>query len=232
MDQTLQCSSQVIVGSPTLKNYARQHCDRVVCLPTPIPTDKYPDRQQISETEPSETITLGWIGNPQNLHYLASITEPLAAILEQHDTELHVITAGDLPVTPLRDHPDVTYQTWTLEDELDLLTEVDIGIRPLFDDEWTRGKGGYTSVVQKMALGIPVVATPVGMITEIIEHGHSGYHADSPEEWTRYVCELIEDEQKRREFGKNAHQAVEDQGFWTEQRAEEWVQLFEDLERS
>ena len=230
LDQTLQHSSLVIAGSPTLADYARQYCNNVVCQPTPIPSEKYQTRKKTPELDSSDTVTLGWIGNPQNLHYLTSIEAPLEQILDANEgVKFHVITAGDLPTTPLQDRDDVIYKTWTLKDELDLLEDVDIGLRPLFDDEWTRGKGGYTSVVQMMALGIPVVVTPVGMLTDIVEHGHAGYHANSPEEWIHYVSELIEDEEKRASFGQHAYEAVEEQQFWTEQRAKEWVNVFVDL---
>jgi|AntDeeMinimDraft_6_1070357.scaffolds.fasta_scaffold00373_10 glycosyltransferase involved in cell wall biosynthesis len=230
LNQTLQHSSVVLTGNPVLSDYARQFTDTVVCLPTTLPAEAYRAKRNQGSHSDADTVTLGWIGNPQNLHYLASIEATLEEILNANDAvEFHIITAGDLPTTPLQNHPDVTYKTWTLEDELDLLEAVDIGLRPLFDDEWTRGKGGYTSVVQMMALGIPVVVSPVGMITDIVEHSYSGYHANLLEEWTRYISELIEDEQKRTSFGEHAYEAVEKQRFWTDQRAEEWVNVFADL---
>jgi len=172
-------------------------------------------------------VTLGWIGNPQNLHYLASITDPLETVLDAHpEVTLHVITAGELPVTPLADREDVIYKEWSLEAELDLLAETDIGVRPLFDDEWTRGKGGYTSVVQTMALGIPVVVTPVAMLSDIAEHGVSGYHADSDDDWTGYLSTLIENSTRREQMGSEAHERVDELDFWHEQRGEEFARTF------
>lgn len=230
LDQTLHHSSTILTGNPVLSDYARQFSETVVCLPTTIPAQAYQaQRDQESDTD-SEIVTLGWIGNPQNLQYLTSIEEPLETVLDTNAlVELHVITAADPPTTPLRSRPEVTYKTWTLEDELDLLAAVDIGLRPLFDDKWTRGKGGYTSVVQMMALGIPVIVTPVGMVTNIVEHGHSGYHAESANDWVRYISELVEDKRKRTSFGQHAYEAVGEHKFWTEQRAAEWVSVFEDI---
>ena len=230
VDQTLANSSLVITGSPVLSEYARKFCHNVVSQPTALPADKYEDYGENVSNETSDTITLGWIGNPQNLHYLTSIEEPLRTVLEQFDqAELLIITAGDLPVTPLHDRLDVTYKEWSLDSELDLLAEVDIGLRPLFNDPWTRGKGGYTSVIQKMALGIPVVVTPVGMLSEIVEPGSVGYHANTDEEWVEALTTLIRDQKLREEMGSRAHERIDELNFWSEQRAEEFANVLTEL---
>lgn len=227
LEQTLSHSTLVITGSPVLSEYAEQFCDRTECLPTSLPKDEYVTARAAREDTSGSGVTLGWIGNPQNLHYLASITDPLEAVLDEYpEVTLHVITAGELPVTPLADREDVVYKEWSLESELELLGEADIGIRPLFDDEWTRGKGGYTSVVQTMALGIPVVVTPVEMLSDIVEHGVSGYHADSDDEWSEYLHALISDQSKREQMGAKASERVGELDFWGEQRAEEFVSVF------
>lgn len=227
LEQTLSHSTVVITGSPVLSEYAERFCDRTECLPTSIPKDEYVTVQEDRGGTSESGVTLGWIGNPQNLHYLASITDPLEEVLDVYpEVTLHIITAGELPVTPLADREDVIYKEWSLESELELLGEADIGIRPLFDDEWTRGKGGYTSVVQTMALGIPVVVTPIEMLSDIVEHGVSGYHADSDDEWIEYLNTLIRDHSKREQMGAKAFERVGELGFWEEQRAEEFVNVF------
>lgn len=220
LKQTLSNCTLAITGSPVLSEYAEQFCDQTVCLPTALPAEKYKSaRKQRQERKQSDGVTISWIGNPQNLHYLNSIAAPLETVLDSFaEVRLTVITAGDLPVTPLKRRSDVEYEEWSLNSELELLGEADIGIRPLFDDEWTRGKGGYTSVVQMMALEIPVVVTPVSMLSDIVEHGISGFHAESDEEWVRYLSELIEDTERRTQMGTEAYQRVDRLDFWAEER--------------
>jgi len=229
--QTLSHSQLAITGSPALSDYAAQFCERTVCLPTALPADDYERAREQRDRGDADTVTIGWIGNPENLHYLASIAEPLADVLDAHsEAQLLVITAGDLPVTPLEHRADVTYREWTLDSELDSLSEADIGIRPLFDDEWTRGKGGYTSVVQTMALGIPVVVTPVSMLADIVEDGVSGLHAETDEEWIDSLSTLIDDGSRRLAMGENALDRVDELDFWTASRAEEFVDLLQSIE--
>jgi glycosyltransferase involved in cell wall biosynthesis len=232
--QTLSKSTLTITGSPVLSNYANQYCDQTVSLPTALPAEEYADvRRERDRSETGETVTLGWIGNPQNLHYLDSITDPLEQILDTYpESRLMIITAGDLPVTPLKSRSDVIYREWSLESELDSLAEADIGIRPLFDDEWTRGKGGYTSAVQTMALGIPIVVTPVSMLSDIVEHGVSGFHAETDDEWVTYLSTLISDTTKRKQMGEQAFKRVDELNFWTDKRAQEFVDVLSDLDES
>ena len=230
LEQTLTYSTVVITGSPVLSEYAKQFCERTECLPTSLPRDEYVQARQHRENVSRDGVTLGWIGNPQNLHYLASITEPIGAVLDRYPgVTLHIITAGDLPVTPLANREDVIYKQWSLESELDLLGEADIGIRPLFDDEWTRGKGGYTSVVQTMALGIPVVVTPVAMLSDIVEEGFCGYHADSDDDWIGSLTTLIESDTKREQMGIEAYERVDELNFWLDQRSEEFVRTLKSI---
>lgn len=230
LPSTLKSVTAVIAASPELKRYAKQYSDQVYCLPTAIPAEKY--RNPPAKNIHNEVVVIGWIGNPDNLHYLASIEKPLRSILDKHDnTKLSIITAGDIPVDPLngRHRNDVVYREWSLDKELEYLSEVDIAIRPLFYDEWTRAKGGFTSVVQCMALEIPVIVTPVGMLEVLVEHGISGFHAEEEEDWIRYIERLINDPECRMEMGKKAFDAVDGAGFWSEERAKQLIEIFKEL---
>ena len=254
LDGSLEGASVVVAGSSILAEYAADHAEVVHSLPTALPRERYeaydvagcqsgtsPRDAEVEEVPPDEdserraggtdeSITLVWIGNPENLRYLEARSNAIAKVLDRNESaRLRVVTAGELPVEPLRYRADVAYREWSLEEELDLLATADVGIRPLFDDEWTRGKGGFTSVVQMMALGLPVVITPVSMLAELVVDGETGYHASTDEEWIADLERLIEDSDRRCAMGKAARNRIDESGFWTADRAAELVDIFQRL---
>jgi glycosyltransferase involved in cell wall biosynthesis len=236
LNRTLEKASVVIAGSPVLEEYAARYADRTYCLTTSLPREEYEraGAGRASEnggTDEDERITIGWIGYPANLRYLAPIEGAIAAVLDEHpNARLHVITGEETPVAPLRGREDVSYRTWSPRAELDFLGEIDVGINPLPDDSWARGKGGYTSVVQMMALGIPVVVTPLSMLAEIVTHGESGFHASTDAEWIEHVSTLVEDADRRDSMGEAAFQTVGERGLWTESYAEGLLEVFRSIE--
>lgn len=235
LNATLGAVSLVATGSPTLSEYATQFNDRTRSLPTPMPREPYEEKLRELEKQDGnpgnddEQVILGWIGYPENLWYLTTVEDALQTVLDKYEhVQLHIITAGEMPVKPFADRDDVIYREWSLEKQIDYPAEADIGIRPLTDDEWTRSKN-FASVNQFMALGKPVVVTPVGMLNENVVHGDSGFHATTEEEWIEYLSILIEDPELRDEMGAHALQAVEDNRFWLDQRAEELIETIESL---
>jgi glycosyltransferase involved in cell wall biosynthesis len=102
-----------------------------------------------------------------------------------------------------------TVLPWSLESERDHLSRFDLGIMPLPDNRWTRGKGGY-KLLQYMALGLPSVASPVGVNQEIIADGVNGYLARDEGEWVGRLAELVADAEKRRALGATARQLAEE----------------------
>jgi glycosyltransferase involved in cell wall biosynthesis len=230
LQATLSRATVTITGSPVLSEYAREFIDAIECLPTSIPREPYEDARETADTDTSDSVTLGWIGNPENLAYLVDIEDVLRDVLDANDDlSLDIITAGEQPHRPLAERVgrDVFYREWSLADELKLLSTANIGIRPLRDDRWTRGKGGFTSVVQCMGLGMPVVVTPVGMLSSIVEHGETGYHATTPSEWRAYLTRLADDVSLRREMGDAAFESLGEQRFWLDQRVEDVAGLLD-----
>lgn len=224
----LQSASVVIAGSPVLSEYAGKYAKQVYCLPPSLQRELYESKREERKLS-DDQVTIGWIGNPQNLRYLATIEKPLEIILNEYDeVQLIVITSGDKPIMPLehRKGKDVEYYEWSLEKELDYLSEADIIVRPLINDEWTRGKGGFVSVLQPMALGIPVVVTPIGMLEDIVSHDESGFYATTESEWVTYLSKLIEEPDKRLSMGEQAFRTI-DEGFWAEERAKELIEVLE-----
>ncbi|MFB1065822.1 glycosyltransferase family 4 protein [Natrinema sp. H-ect4] len=220
----------VIAGNPVLADYASNYCSNVFVAPTAIPEEPY--LQYRNNENDTKSVVIGWIGNEENIWYLNQIEDAIREVLSSYESaELHVITSNDRPTTPLEERigNDVQYIEWSEESELDDLSRFDIGIRPLIHDEWSRAKGGFTSVVQCMAMGMPVVVTPVGMLTDIVTHGECGYHADSHDEWILYLSKLIESPNQISSMGDKALERVEKERFWTHQRSEDLVKIFDSI---
>jgi glycosyltransferase involved in cell wall biosynthesis len=224
---TLKAVTAAITGCPEQSRYAQQYCDTVFTLPPAVPRERYEHATQRSE----RGLKIGWIGTPENIRYLADIEDPLSNLLaSKEDIQLRIITASDLPVTPFSDRvgEDVEYLIWSQEAEVEMMKGSDIGIRPLRRDAWSESKG-YISVTQFMALGRPVVVTPVGMLTDIVDHGQSGFHATSDEEWVDFLSELAENPERRIKMGENSRKAVGENGLWEDQRAEKLISSLREL---
>lgn len=216
-----------IAGSRDLLEYAQQYTDDVECLHTGIPQEKY-EKHRNSEALDPESILLGWIGNPENLYYLDDIEEQIDRILEEHaNVQLRIITGKSTPVRPLkhREGKDVEYVEWNLDTALADLAEADIGLRPLRDNEWTRAKGGFTSVVECLALGIPVVASPVGLVTYLIEDGKNGYLADEPDKWVKVLSTIATEPERITLMREGSVETVAKYEFWSENTATGLVKI-------
>ena len=116
---------------------------------------------------------------------------------------------------------------WEKTKEIEQLQSIDIGIMPLEDDEWSRGKCGFKGL-QYMALEIPAVLSPVGVNTDIIKHSNNGFLANSPSEWIEIISQLIEDEGLRKRMGENARKPII-QRYSVEAIKEDYLKYFKEL---
>jgi glycosyltransferase involved in cell wall biosynthesis len=198
----LSLADAAIVSTPHLAAVAERSCERVVVIPSPVDCDRYRPRPR-PEASPTE-VTVGWIGRDSTTMYLEPVLPVLARLKRVHP-ELRVRLVGALPGTGVgvaEVHP------WSLATELDQLARFDIGIMPLSDDDWARGKGGY-KILQYFACGIPAVASPVGVNPEIVREGETGFLARDAHEWERSLSRLIEDAELRRRMGAAGRRAAE-----------------------
>ena len=232
--ETLIASSDLTVaGSRDLVEYAEQFNDNVYCLHTGLPKEKYKQYQNLTDIG-EDSICLGWIGNPENLHYLADVEDQINNALEEYDNlELRIITAGSLPVRPLeyREGDDVEYVEWSLETALIDLSEVDVGLRPLRNDEWTRSKGGFTSIIECLALGIPVIASPVALVKYLIRDGKNGFLAYNSEEWIDSLSEVSSNPFIINSMAQNCIDTVSKYEFWTKDTAEGMIRILKEVDK-
>jgi glycosyltransferase involved in cell wall biosynthesis len=186
---------QVVVADECLAVYARQYNKRVEIIPTPLEST----HKTIDDRAIGDILKIAWIGRPGNHHYLSTIAEVFKQLKEYpRKIELYVVSGepfqfknADLPVINV---------PWSEVAEEEVLHSIDIGIVPLTDDEWSRGKCPY-KVLLYMSHGIPVIASPVGAKATLIKNGINGLLASSHEQWIDSIRLLCEDRTLRRKIG-------------------------------
>lgn len=204
INMTLRLYDHIIVGNDYLAAYAGRFNRNVTVIPTVVDLSRYPVRQP--RKSPKATITLGWVGNSENLIYLQDLDSVFAALTERFGEEIRLHVISDRrPEVP--DAVLLHFQPWRLESEVEDLFAFDIGLMPLRDNEWTRGKCAFKAI-QYMALGIPTVASPVGANEELIQHGVNGLLADDESKWIEHLSKLIQDASLRRRLGMAGRQTV------------------------
>lgn len=210
-------SKQVIVSVDYLGQYVIKFNSNVTVVPTSIDTSRYTlknyDRQKNS------SIIIGWVGTASGLIYLKSLEKVFQELSKAYDFELKIISSYSIKISDVR----VVHRVWTLENEIADLQSIDIGIMPLPDTEFERGKGGF-KLIQYMGVGVPVVCSPVGVNAEIVTDGTNGYLAGTEEVWFEKLSLLIEDENLRERLGRKGRESIQDK-FTIEANAAKFVEI-------
>jgi glycosyltransferase involved in cell wall biosynthesis len=193
-------ASHVMVGNPYLADYARQVNNRVTIVPTTIDTDKY---EAPAKTE-SRPPVIGWTGSHSTVQHLDTLRGALRKLAALEPFRLRVIGT---PVYKL-DSIEVEAMPWRARTELQDLSAIDIGIMPLPDDAWSKGKCALKAL-QFMALGIPTVCSPVGVNTSVIHDDQNGFIAGSEDEWVEKLSRLLRSAELRERLGRAGRTTVE-----------------------
>jgi glycosyltransferase involved in cell wall biosynthesis len=195
-------SSLVVAGNEYLAAYARQHNSRVVVVPTSIDTDLYAPTER---ADWSGRVTIGWTGSATSLTYLEMFAPVLRKLLTRRDVEIRVQSNR----APALSGVPVVWQPWSPETEVQAIRRYHIGIKPMPDDLWARGKCPMKEL-QYMALGIPTVCSAVGTTVEVIRNGENGFLAASAEQWLEHLTRLVDDPALRRKIGIAGRRTVEE----------------------
>lgn len=199
IDAIMRRADLFIAGSSYLADRARRAgARRVEIVPTVVDIDRYPAARREAS---ANSVVIGWIGSPKTAHYLLSVKRLLSRM-----TGISCVAIGaredQVAGGPFKAKP------WSEATEVDLLRRVDIGIMPLPDEPWTRGKCGY-KLIQYMACGLPVVASPVGANTDIVRHGENGFLASTEGQWVEALARLVARPDLRRRMGSAGRELVE-----------------------
>lgn len=197
--QICRVASHVTVGNDTLASFARNHARQVTVIPSTIDTDWYVPAPRADNPRP----VVGWSGSVTTLPYLVAQAGALRELRSRVDFRLRLIGAR-AGIEGL----DVESVPWRAETEVEDLRPLDVGLMPLTDDEWSRGKCGLKAL-QYMALGIPPVVSPVGVNARIVQDGVNGFHARDDREWVEKILLLLSSPELRARLGAAARQTVE-----------------------
>ncbi|QDV20131.1 Glycosyl transferases group 1 [Gimesia panareensis] len=224
--QTLAAKVDLLIaGNQNLVDEARKYNDQVRLLPTSVITSKYP-LKDYSQPPPGKPV-IGWTGLDTNIPNLQLVVPALNRLAEKFEFTLCIISATPEPIAELAlDGMEVRHVVWQPETEYQDLSAFDIGIMPLADDEWSRFKCGL-KLLQYMALGIPAVASPVGVNAEIIEQGVNGFCAESTEGWYASLEQLLTAPELRKQIGLSGRKTVEEQ-FDVERNSQRLKQFLEE----
>jgi glycosyltransferase involved in cell wall biosynthesis len=219
VEKMISSADAATCGNAYLRDIAARYCPRTVILPTVVDTDSY-----VPHSEIREPLVIGWIGSPTSWHNVRPVLPVLRNICAQTKARFRVVGAG---ISAEQDRfPGMDLVDWTEASEVAEVQGFDIGIMPLIDAPFERGKSGY-KLVQYMACGVPAVASPVGANTSVLT-ADCGIFANSEAEWREALTTLLENKELRRRFGDGGRErAVEH--FSLEVQAPRLVALFKEL---
>ena len=200
----VELARTVIAGNAYLAEWAQAYTTRVDVVPTCVDTAHYVPPPRRDRHGP---VTIGWSGSPSTLVHLRALLPALEQVAARLGNRVRIRVMGDPDFT----HPPLGLrgEAWTPEAERALLSEMQIGVMPLPDDAWTKGKCGFKGLLS-MAMGAATVMSPVGVNSEIVRHGENGFLADSESAWIDTLCELALDPELRGRVGDAGRQTVVD----------------------
>lgn len=220
IDHVMEIASGLTVGNAYLAERAEQAGARNIHIfPSVVDTKKYHCKSKEAQTG----FIIGWLGTPKTIHFLETIKSALENVL--NNTTRLIIVGADIPDS-LKDLP-IQSQAWNEDTEIDQILQFDVGIMPLIDAPFERGKCGY-KLIQYMACGLPVVASPVGVNQSIVEQGINGFLASTTEEWTDAIKKLRDDTDLRQKMGMAGRKKVE-LHYSLESTAAQLVNLFDQI---
>ncbi|MDE2579753.1 MAG: glycosyltransferase [Hyphomicrobiales bacterium] len=197
-DSFVAGAAGVTAGNRMLLNYAQRWSANAHLLPTVVPTDRYVPRMRA----PNDRFTVGWVGSPSTGVYLAMLRAPLQALAAEAPLRLISVGAKAAPI----DNVEVVNLPWDEHGEIDTINSFDVGVMPLTDDEWSRGKCAF-KMIQYMACGVPAVASAVGANIDVAEGG-AALLARDESEWIRALRRLRDDAAFRQALGAAGRERI------------------------
>ena len=204
LDRLMAQAALVVCGNQYLADRAKSAgAQWVEVVPTVIDLARYPAPVWPGALPSSGALTIVWIGSPSTARYLQILHRPLQLLAQRFNFVLRVIGA-ELDMTGVH----VECEQWAEATEVASIAACQVGVMPLQDSAWERGKCGY-KLIQYMACGLPVVASPVGVNCQIVEPGVNGFLANSDDEWVTALEQLLAQAQLRQQMGRVGRAKVE-----------------------
>lgn len=201
--RTAQRSRLALAGNSYIAEYLAAWIDDVRVVPTAIDVDRF---HPALCREAARPLTVGWTGTASNFAYLQPVIESIANVLDRHSAEL-LIVADRPPAARGRTPRSVRFERWSPGNEAALVREMDVGLMPLQESEWARGKCAF-KLLQYMASGVPYIASPVGMNVDVLDLG-GGLAAPTVGSWAEAVDSLLLEEGIRRTLAAEGRTVAE-----------------------
>lgn len=192
---------KISCGNDFLKRYAEQFNSSTFLIPTTIDTENYHNVIQAKNHQP---FVIGWTGSHSTIKYLEIVVPVIEKIAQKHPIVFRVIS-DKKPVFQLA---CLEFISWKKQSEIEDLAAFSIGLMPLKDDDWSRGKCGFKAL-QYMALGTPALVSPVGANIHIVDHNENGYFCENLDDWEKYILHLIKNPSELARLSANTRPKVE-----------------------
>ena len=213
----------IIAGSRYIENYALKFNISVTRIPTVINLQRYPEGQYDRDGE----FIIGWIGSFYTTPYVNLIADVLQCFVTEHDRcSIHLI-GYNTRLLPEGIKRFVKVIEWDEKTEVEEIKRFSVGISPLQDTPFSRGKCAFKSI-QYMACSLPVIVTPIGANAEIIRHEENGFHAETGEDWYRFLDLLYNNRDEAARIGRRNREVVEDK-YCVQSRLNDYLEVFEDV---
>jgi glycosyltransferase involved in cell wall biosynthesis len=196
-------AAHVMAGNEYLADYARRVNPNVTVIPTTVDTSKY----TVAARAENDVPVIGWTGSYSTVQHLLTLAGALRRLAETERFRLRVIGSPNMNLEGLAGL-DVEALTWDSKTEVEDLRAIDVGVMPLPEDKWSRGKCGMKAL-QYMGLAIPTVCSPVGVNSEIIRDGENGLLATTADEWVEKLGLLLRSPELRERLGRAGRETVE-----------------------
>jgi glycosyltransferase involved in cell wall biosynthesis len=218
----IKLCDMVFAGNQYLADYASNFNNNIKIVPTTIDTEEY---QKIRVEKDRNKICIGWSGSFSTVEHFKVALPFLEKIKEKYKDKVTFRVIGDN--TYVNEELNIKGLAWKKNTEIEDLSFIDIGIMPLPDDEWAKGKCGLKGL-QYMALGIPTIMSPVGVNKDIIQDGKNGFLASGNEEWVEKISKLIESAELRNQMGEAGRKTVVE-NFSIDAQKENYLKFFREL---
>jgi glycosyltransferase involved in cell wall biosynthesis len=214
----IKWAKHVTVGNDFLKEYALQFNKNITVIPTTIDNVNVHNKNTDHERE---VPIIGWTGTHTTMEYLHMLLPVLNDLKKEHNFKFRVISNHP----PELDFEYLEYVQWNKETEIKDLSEINIGVMPLEDSIWTKGKCGFKGL-QYMSLQIPAVMSNVGVNSTIIQHKKNGFLCNSLDDWKETLSSLLKDVELRRKIGIEGQRTVNEK-YSTQANKDKYLALFQ-----
>jgi glycosyltransferase involved in cell wall biosynthesis len=198
--KVIKSAKGISAGNHHLTNFAKNINLNTIHLPTAVNTDVYPSKK-IRKKKNSPFI-IGWIGSPSTQVYLSEVIDPISKLAEELDITFSIIGAKSPNIRNVK----INEILWKKNTYLNEISKFDVGIMPLKDDEWTRGKCAF-KLIQYMAIGVPVVCSNVGANKDLVNYSR-GFIVRNSSEWIKSFKEIYQNKKKIKKLILNSKKFI------------------------